>query len=122
MQSSYGATGRDLTGMLKVVFSDGFERQTKRLGVNKEAVLDFLNNADKVKEQAHNGLLVRFFLKRETQADSYLLLIAQVKESTIHPDVILRVLSDLYLNIRTAGACHGAATSRSEIRHDPKNR
>jgi len=84
---------------LKVVFSDGFELQSKRLGVSKEAVLDLLNNADKVQEQAHNGLLVRFFLKREPQAYSYLLLIAQVKESTIHPDLILRVLSDLYLDI-----------------------
>jgi hypothetical protein len=69
------------------------------LGVSKEAVLDFLNNADKVQEQAHNGLLVRLFMKRETQTDSYLLLIAQVKNDGLHPDVILRVLSDLYLDV-----------------------
>jgi hypothetical protein len=84
---------------LEVTFSDGFERQSLSLGVDRETVLAVVNRASNVQEKKLDGLIVRLFLEREIQADSYLLLIAQLKDNTLYPDVIFRVLPDLYANI-----------------------
>jgi hypothetical protein len=85
--------------VLDVTFSDGFERQMLWLGVDRETVRSVVNTANRVQEEKFNGLVVRLFLKRETRTDSYLLLIAQLIGNTLHPDVILRIRSDLYANI-----------------------
>jgi hypothetical protein len=84
---------------LKVLFSDGFDRQSLSLGVDRERVLDLLKKASVVQEEKFNGLVVRLFLEKETRADSHLLLIAQLKDNALHPEVILRVHADLHRNI-----------------------
>jgi hypothetical protein len=84
---------------LEVVLSEYFKQQSLSLGVTRETALDILKKADRVQKEKCDDLIVHFFLKRETQTDSYLLLMAQVKNNALHPDIVLRVLPDLFSNI-----------------------
>jgi len=83
---------------LEVLFSDGFDRQSLALGIGREKVLALVERA-RFQEVSFGDLIVRLIIDKEGQADSYLLLIAQVKPTSIHPDVIFRVHPDLYPNI-----------------------
>jgi len=82
-----------------VAFSNGFDRQSLSLGVDRKRVLALVNKASVVQEEKFDDLVVRLILGKEAQADSYLLLIAQLKDNSLHPDVMFRVRSDLYPNI-----------------------
>jgi hypothetical protein len=83
---------------LEVLFSDGFDRQSLALGIGREKILALVERA-RFQEVTFGDLIVRLIIDKEGQIDSYLLLIAQVKPTSIHPDVIFRVHSDLYPNI-----------------------
>jgi len=83
---------------LQIIFSDGFGQHCRSLGVSRETVTDLLENAEKTQSEKFDNLDIRFFVKKEAQAESYLLLMAQLKDKLLHPDVILRFRSDLFPN------------------------
>jgi hypothetical protein len=84
---------------LEVVFADGFDKQSLALGLDREKVLGIIERGALVQDLRFGDLIVRLIFEKEDQVNSYLLLIVQVKVTSVHPDVIFRVHSDLYPNI-----------------------
>ncbi|MEM0489351.1 MAG: hypothetical protein QW707_09180 [Candidatus Bathyarchaeia archaeon] len=85
--------------MLEVVFSELYDKEAKELQVSREETLAALTNPDKTEEILYEDLIIRLFLKREHERNSYLLILAQLKNEKLFLYLPLRIMPDLFPSI-----------------------
>lgn len=84
---------------MDLIFSDLYDRESQELRISREATMNALNNPDKTQEERYDDLVLRLFLKKENQRDSYLLVLTQIKDNKLHPLLPFRILQDFFPNI-----------------------
>lgn len=80
------------------VLTDLFRREAKELELDEAFALNVVRNRDKTQDVSYEGLLLRIFIKRESN-DSHILILAQVELGKVKLLLPFRVRRDLFQNI-----------------------